>query len=125
MRSTMRNLVHNLFSILLWILFGYYWYVVSGRRISWETFEAVLVLAIISLAGLLVTLWWVQHNLAIAGRNRRAGARGVRPETLTHDTLRRPIAGPGLAVLKSAKRIVVGLDDQGRKTYAANAKDQL
>ena len=120
----MRNLVHDLFSILLWILFGYYWYVVSGRRISWETFEAVLVLAIISLGGLLVTLWWVQHNLAIANRNRRAGARLPRPESLTHDSLHRPIVGPELALLQQASLIVVGLDDQGRKTYAATAKDQ-
>lgn len=120
----MRNLAHDLFSILLWILFGYYWYVVSGHRISWQTFQAVGVLAVISLGGLLVTLWWVRHNLAIAARNRRSGARDTRPETLTHDTLRRPIVGPGLEVLKTAGRITVGVDAQGRKTYAATGEGQ-
>ena len=60
--------------------------------------------------------------LAIAARNRRSGVRGALPETLTHDTLRRPIVGPGLDVLKTARRIAVGVDGQGRKTYAATGE---
>jgi len=40
----MRNFLHYLISILLWILFGYYWYVVVERQISRESLQPLVIL---------------------------------------------------------------------------------
>ena len=115
----MRGFLHTFFSILLWILFGYYWYVVSGRQISWSTFQAVGILAIVVLVGLLVTFWWVRHNIGLAGKNRRSGPPAPARELLSRDYLDRPIVSPGMEQLKAARNLVISLDDQQRKVYTA------
>ena len=35
----MRNFLHYLFSILMWLLFGYYWYVVVRRQIGRDSLQ--------------------------------------------------------------------------------------
>ncbi len=115
----MRNFFHYLVSILLWILFGYYWYVVSGRQISWDTFQALIVLGLISLLGLLVTAGWVRHNQNIARRNTRTSRPSSAEELLTHDHLGRPIIAPLIAEMKQAHVVSINLDQKGNKVYAA------
>lgn len=111
----MRQAWHWVASILMWILFGWYWYLVMQRQISPSSLRAVWLLAAISAVGLLVTLWWVAHNKRLASRNRRQGAPPAVPETFTTDHLGRPLAGAAPASLRSAKIVTVSLDDQGRK----------
>jgi len=65
-RVIMRNFLHYLISILLWILFGYYWYVVVQRQISRESLEPLVILTGITVLGLVITLWWIAHNKRIA-----------------------------------------------------------
>ena len=72
--KAVRNFLHYFISLLMWILFGYYWYVVSGRKISWGTFQALTVLGLVSLLGLAVTTLWIRHNQRLARRNRRSQA---------------------------------------------------
>ncbi|MBM4131645.1 hypothetical protein FJ250_11570, partial [bacterium] len=70
----MRQAWHWVASILMWILFGWYWYLVMQRQIGPNSLRAVWLLAAISAAGLLLTLWWVAHNKRLASRNRRQAA---------------------------------------------------
>ncbi len=118
--QALRNAIHYLFSILLWILFGYYWYIVSGRKISLETFQAVIILAVVSLLGLAATALWVRHNLNIARHNRRGAPAPAPAETLGHDYLGRPVRGPGLDRLRAAKVISITLDDGNAKVLATS-----
>lgn len=122
----MRHIIHVIISILMWILFGYYWYVVGGREIGEETQLALILLIVVIVVGLIGTLWWVAHNKRLASRNRRAGAPSTKPEPFERDNLDRPIEGPDVNVLRGAKvvDITVRLSDDedpygGTKIYAA------
>ncbi len=118
--QSLRNFIHYLFSVLLWILFGYYWYVVSGRRISLATFQAVIILAIVSLLGLLATALWVQHNKRIARRNRRAAPPAPPVESHERDYLGRPVVLADGVDIRQARVISINLDPDGNKVYAVS-----
>ncbi|NCQ35358.1 hypothetical protein GW813_09885 [bacterium] len=117
--QSVRNYLHYLFAILLWILFGYYWYIVSGRRLTLATFQALFVLGAVSLLGLLLTVLWVRHNKNIARQNRRSGSRAKVPESMDHDHLGRPVLGPPQVQLQAAGVISIDIDADGNKVYAA------
>ena len=114
----MRNLFHTVISILMWCLFGYYWYVVGQRQITASSLQALGVLALITLLGVALTLWWISHNKKLASRNRRSQAPKTPPETFETDYLDRTLVSPGIEVLKTASTIVISLDDDDQKVYA-------
>jgi len=115
----MRHALHIAVSVLLWILFGYYWYVVvAHREVSADTLDAMGVLVGSTALGLAVTLWWVAHNKRIASRGRRTATPPAPAESLAVDSLGRPVVSPGLEVLRTARLVDVSLDGDGRKVYA-------
>ena len=115
----MRNALHVIVSILMWILFGYYWYVVGRRQIDTTSLQAVGVLALITIVGIILTIWWIAHNRNLARRNRRQAAPPPVPETFTTDFLGRPLSGDPLAALKDAGTVVVRVNDEGHKVCTA------
>lgn len=117
----MRQAWHWIASILMWILFGWYWYLVMQRQVSSSSLRAVALLVALSAAGLLLTLAWVAHNKRLAARNRRLGAPPTAPEERATDHLGRPLAGAAPATLRTARIVTVRLDDEGRKVLAAAA----
>jgi poly-beta-1,6-N-acetyl-D-glucosamine biosynthesis protein PgaD len=118
--ASVRQSLHFLVSILMWGLYGYYWYVVLRRGISPTTVQAIQALAVIVICGLLLTLFWVRYNLRLARGDRRRGAPAPPDERLEHDTLGRAVEGPGLPALRRARIVQVRLDDEGRKVFAAD-----
>jgi len=115
-----RQFMHVFVSILMWGLFGYYWYVVLGREIDEATAQAIQGLAVVVVSGLLLTLFWVRYNLRLARKNRRRGAPPPAAESLERDALARPVVAPALPVLQQARVVQITLDDEGRKVYAAD-----
>ncbi len=115
----MRHAFHLVASILMWILFGWYWYLVMQRQVSAGSLRAVGLLLLVSLLGLLGTMAWVAHNKRLAARNRRRGSPPPVSEALTTDHIGRPLAGTDAVALKSAKVVVVSVDAEGRKVLAA------
>ncbi|MCB1184050.1 hypothetical protein KDM41_11505 [bacterium] len=115
----MRNVLHIVVSILMWLLFGYYWYVVGRRQIDLASLQSVAVLAGFTLVGIVLTLLWIAHNRKLARRNRRLAAPATPPEAYAADHLGRERAGDDLATLKAAPTVVVRLDDEGRKVCTA------
>lgn len=113
----MRNIFHIVISILMWCLFGYYWYVVGRRQINASSLQAIGVLALITLVGMLLTIWWISHNKKLASRNRRLTAPPAVPEIFETDFLGRPLVSPGLDVLKKTGAIVVQVDQENQKIY--------
>lgn len=124
----MRNALHVIASLLMWCLFGYYWYLVSRRQINEASLEALGILAVIMVVGLVLTLWWVAHNRKLARRNRRTNPPATVPETFDFDTLGRPLVRPEVRQLKSAQVIDIEVEDSpdgkaepaptpGRKIY--------
>jgi len=128
MDSDVRNILHIVVSVLMWCLFGYYWYVVSGREIGAATLQALGVLGLVIVLGLILTFWWVAHNKKLARRNRRNRAPETVPESFAADHLGREITGPGLEVLRETQVVDIRLETENdgedtltRKAYAAAA----
>ncbi len=113
----MRNFLHYLVSVLLWILFGYYWYVVVERQIGRDSLQPLLILIGLTVLGLSITLWWIAHNKRIAAKGKRNTLMPPPDEPFECDTLNRPIVAPAMTLLKTAAEITVGLDYQGNKVY--------
>ncbi len=116
----MRHVFHVLISILMWCLFGYYWYVVSGREIGDDTIQALGVLTVVIILGLTFTLWWVAHNKRLARRNRRSAAPPAVPEKFDTDYLLRPIVAPDIKVLQAASVIDIHLEPFSEAEAEAN-----
>ncbi len=105
----MRHIIHTVVSILMWLLFGYYWLVVSRREIGNDTIQALGVLSIVIILGILGTLWWVAHNKRLAKRNRRNTPPPAVPEPFDVDYLKRPIIAPDIKILQAASVIDIEL----------------
>lgn len=115
--KTMRRLLHIAVSVLLWVVFVYYWDLVSRQTIGRGTLLAIQVLSVAVVGGTIVTLWWIAHNLRLGRRNRRRAPRPAPPETFERDVLGRPLRGPELAELKRAAEVTVAIEG-GAKVYA-------
>ncbi|MCP4572287.1 MAG: hypothetical protein GY838_08025 [bacterium] len=113
----MRHAWHIFISILLWCLLGYYWYVVAQRQITADSGVALLVLAGIVLAGLVITLLWVSHNLRLSARLGRRQGFAAPPEPFTHDHLGRSLMAPSRAELQAATTVIIEGDAAGHKVY--------
>jgi len=111
-----RHLIHVLVSIAMWCLFGYYWYIVLGREIGPSTTRAMQILALVVLAGLVVTGLWIAHNLRLARKfaGRRRGVRASPDPALAHDTIGRPGRQPGLAERRAAAIVDITADAEGK-----------
>ena len=105
----MRHIFHTAISLLMWCLFGYYWLVVSRREMGHDTVQALGILAIIIIVGILGTLWWVAHNKRLAMRNRRNSPPPEVPEPFDVDYLKRPIVAPNIKILQAASIIDIEL----------------
>ncbi|MFO7652694.1 MAG: hypothetical protein R6X25_02625 [Candidatus Krumholzibacteriia bacterium] len=114
----MRHLLHGLASAAMWGVFVYYWIIVLGREIGPSTVRSLAILGVIIVLGLVVTLFWVRHNLRLAARlNRRRDAPPAPPEVLERDTLGRPVNAPPLAELRYAPVVDISVADDGSKLY--------
>ncbi len=109
----MRQVIHGLVSILLWIVFFYYWFLVTHQSAGAGVLLAVKVLAVLVLVGVVATILWVRHNERLARRDRRHEPRTSPPEVLDTDHVGRRVASPGLEDLRRAKvtEVSIGRDD--------------
>lgn len=131
--SKVRNAFHVIVSLLLWCLFGYYWYIVARSQITSASLEALAILGVIILAGLIITVWWVSHNKKLAQRNRRTTPPATVPETFDFDYLGRSLVRPDVALLQAARIIDIdiepeSLDDPtgpGKKIYSVGNLEVL
>ena len=119
----MRHVWHILVSVAMWCLFGYYWHVVLDRQIGPGTVRAMLLLAGLIVAGLLVTMGWIAHNLRLARRfaDRRREVRDPGLPAYDHDTIGRPIARPDLADLRRARVVDIDADENTKTVTVAPA----
>lgn len=115
----MRHILHVIVSIAMWCLFGYYWHIVLGREIGDSTLRALALLGLSVLAGLIITMLWVGHNLRLARKfaGRRRQPRQADDPALEHDSIGRALQHPGLHNLRAARVIDIHADDQS-KQYA-------
>ena len=111
---------HILSGVIAWALFGYYWGLVSQRRITDNTIRGLIVLAICVAVIWLATSLWVQHNRRrFAGRPDRRKRRAAPEQLPDTDSIGQPveIAGSG-EPLSFASLVNVEVDPEtGTKTF--------
>jgi hypothetical protein len=104
-------------SILLWIVFGYYWYLVTNQALSSGVILAIKVLSLLVVLGIITTVYWVHHNERIALRNQRNTPRPSPDEKLDRDHIGRRVDSPGLAAIKLARVTEIDINDDNVKSY--------
>ena len=77
----LRNLVHVVLAVLLWLVFVGYWLIVFRRPINPDTAAAIATLAALSFLAILYLYGWMVYNIRLAKRlpkraRRRRGMRG-------------------------------------------------
>ncbi len=114
-------------AIASWILFIYYWWLVSRRRLNPETVTSLLVLVVLVASVFLFTLVWIRHNQRIARRagDRRSQRRPL-PAAGTVDTLGRALLDQGELRVTEAAYVEIEIDDDAHiKRYEAMSAPPL
>jgi len=117
----LRSVFHTLIALARWVLFGYWWWLVS-RRVSGQEIRFTLVMIAIALAViLLLTAVWVLHNLQIfRARGPRMNLRVVK-EDFSHDTVGRNVRFPAVPEDCLSAAVVRVRLHEGMKVYVPGA----
>ena len=118
--SPPRIVLHGVLTVLGWILFAYFWRIVTMVGLSAGARTALAAMGIFLVMVLVLTTWWIAHNLRIARRNRRRRAREPVEKLYLFDACGLRVEMPDHALMKSASVIEIAIDDS-RKTYRAMA----
>lgn len=110
-------------AVLSWALFGYYWWLVSLRRITPETLRALQILLVLVALIWAATALWIQHNRRrFGGRPDRRTRRDSRLELSRNDSLGRPIVVVGGEDLRVAPYVEISIDpESGHKRFEPHA----
>ena len=98
----LRQVLHAIVAVLLWVVFGYYWWIVLRQPMNPDTQMALTILAILTLASILYITFWIFHNIRIhRTQHRRKERRKVEIETGRDYLGRRIVIDDPYALLKS------------------------
>jgi hypothetical protein len=70
-----RTIFHIVLGALLWVVFGYYWYLVMQQTITVETKRALIIVGTLVVGITLFEVFWILHNIRIARRGKRRDRR--------------------------------------------------
>jgi hypothetical protein len=85
----MRNAFHAVFAVLLWVLYAYYWSIVSQQPVNRHTQVALASLGVLASLAIIALVVWIFHNLRIARRYSRRTTRPPCPKESVRDYLGR------------------------------------
>lgn len=116
-----RLLLHTLAAALAWALFGFYWWLVSRRRVTSETMQALQLLVLIVAGIWAATTLWIHHNQRrFGGRPDRRQRRTSRLELSPQDSLGRRVEVRGDVDLRTAPYVRITIDaETGEKCFEA------
>jgi hypothetical protein len=115
------TLFHGAIAIFGWLLFAYFWRVVTRVGLSAGAKAALLAMVIFLSILLVLTVWWIAHNLSIGRRDRRRGNRDLVEKLYLFDAVGMRVEMPDHARMKSASVIEITIDES-HKTYRAMAE---
>jgi hypothetical protein len=122
--SMARTGFHIVLGILLWVVFGYYWYIVFQRPITPHTRLALIIVSAIVVSISLFLVCWIFHNRRIARRHLRRRTRTEVTKTPELDFLGRKFINIDDRQLKRAPYVevhVIEMTDKkectGHKVY--------
>lgn len=115
-----RSIIHIVFGIVLWVVFGYYWHLVMQQPITGETKRALIAVGTIVAVITIFDWLWIFHNLRIGRRTRRLGRRPA-PPAPTADFLGRTFTAQE-DVLHRARYIEVSVIEVADQHHTAGHK---
>lgn len=103
----MRNILHALLALLLWVVFGFYWYLVAHRGMSEDARMALIILSSLSIFSALGMFVWIYHNVRIYRKLGRRSGRRAKVSVPSFDYMGRWIAIRNLKELRSSDHIAI------------------
>ena len=100
-----RTFFHIVLGALMWVVFGYYWYLVVQQPVTEHTKNALAIVGIIIAAITLFDFFWILHNIRVS-RNGKRRTRMTASPLPSEDYLGRPYVTPGGDELVLAARYV-------------------
>ncbi len=101
-----RTSLHILLGALLWVVFGYYWYLVMQQSVTDQTKRTLMIVGGIVAVITLFDALWIVHNIRIARFGKRR-ARKTIAEPPTADFLGRAIISQSDEAVRAARYIEV------------------
>ncbi len=115
MESMLRQTIHAVVAVLLWVVFVFYWAIVFRQPMNPDTKTALVTLGVLTLLSALFLVAWIFHNVLIRrrfGERRRRRRNASEP---TRDYLGRRIIMENAERLRRSNHIQVEL---ARSTYS-------
>jgi hypothetical protein len=109
----MRQLVHKIIGIVFWVLLAGCWFALAAEGNLSYSVQYVAIIA----GAVLVTAWWVRHNVRIYEKKGPRGLRPPEPLRTDEDRLGRPLRWQlerGHAEAVGAAHLVVSLDGEAK-----------
>lgn len=110
-----RTILHILLGALLWVVFGYYWYLVMQQPVTDHTKRALTIVGAIVAVITIFDAFWILHNLRIARYGKRR-TRQTAAEEPTLDFLGRSFIAQSEEAVRAARYIEIHVveiaDDQ-------------
>ena len=66
-----RTFFHIVLGALMWVVFGYYWYLVVQQPVTEHTKNALAIVGIIIAAITLFDVFWILHNIRVSKNGKR------------------------------------------------------
>jgi hypothetical protein len=115
-----RTIIHIALGLVLWVVFGFYWYLVMQQPITAETRRALVIVGTMVAVITVFDWFWIFHNVRIARRTRRHGRRPQPPAPIA-DFLGRTFMAQE-EVLHRARYIEVLVVEMADQSQAAGHK---
>ncbi|MCI0452682.1 MAG: hypothetical protein L0Z51_09895 [Candidatus Latescibacteria bacterium] len=101
-----RTIFHILLGALLWVVFGYYWYLVMQQPVTDQTKRTLMIVGSIVGVITIVDALWILHNIRIARFGKRR-TRQTAAEPPASDFLGRAIIAQSEEAVRAARYIEV------------------
>ena len=111
-----RTFFHIVLGSLMWVVFGYYWYLVMQQPVTEHTKRALTIVGLVIAVITVFDVFWIMHNIRVA----RKGKRRVRPTAAAppaQDFLGRSYVIPGDELVRAARYVevhVIEVEDNQR-----------
>ncbi len=108
----LRQIFHVIVSVLLWVVFVYYWMIVIRRPMNPDTKMALICLAVLIVLSAAYLFWWIYYNIRL---HKKVGERRVQRRDVgepTHDYLGRELLMENRDALSKANYVRVIIRDR-------------
>lgn len=110
---------HLMMALVVGVVIGLFWTRLYRAAENSGGMAGVIMIGVFLLTAMVMTLWWIRHNVTLS---KRFGERRTRVYEVegdwSHDKLGRPVSVTDWGSLQTASRVDIEVDDHaGRKIY--------